>query len=510
MSERTPMLRADQAVARILAESDPEDEVYSRVLEAIGQWLGWELGAIWELAPGAEALECLEVWRSPTAWAGAGDFAATTRTARLVAGEGLPGRVLGSGTPSWIVEFASESDFPRARRAALDGVHSAVCFPIRSARQILGAIEFFSSERREPDPELLETMASLGSQIGQLLERHRAEAIAREAATRHRATVEAALDCIVTIDEHGRVVEFNPAAEQTFGYRADETIGREMAELIIPPALRERHREGFARCVETGQGSLLGTRVEITGMHSDGHEFPVELTITRISTPGPPRFTGFVRDITERKRAEDALRASRRRIVEAADTARRRIERDLHDGAQQWLVNVGLALRMARAQLDEDPQQARELVDEAMADLVHATSELRELARGIHPAVLSDGGLGPALGGLIRSSKLPVTLTAVPGERFPPQIEIAAYFVVAEALTNVARYSEASRASVTVSHGDGRLVVEVRDDGRGGADPEQGSGLRGLTDRVTALDGDLELVSPPGEGTLLRASFPCE
>jgi PAS domain S-box-containing protein len=388
-------------------------------------------------------------------------------------------------------------------------VHSAVCFPIRSARRIIGAVEFFTSDRREPDAELLETMAMLGSQIGQLVERRRAEALALEAALNQRATVAAALDCIITIDDKGRVLAFNPAAEHTFGYTADEAIGREMAELIVPPSLRERHREGFARCVKIGGGALLGKRVEITGMHADGHEFPVELTITRVGVPGPPRFTGFVRDITERRLADDELRASRRRIVEAGDAARRRIERDLHDGAQQWLVNLGLTLRMARGQLGKDPDQARTLIEEALDDLEHATSELRELARGIHPAVLSDGGLAPALRALVKAAKVPVDLAAVPAERFEEQVEAAAYFVVAEALTNVVRYSGASAATVGLMRDDGLLLVEVRDDGRGGADPERGSGLRGLDDRVAALDGTLELVSPPGEGTIIRASIPC-
>jgi PAS domain S-box-containing protein len=509
MSEHAPTLRADQAVARILAESDRVEEHYPQVLAAIGGSLGWELGAIWELPHGADALSCLAVWCSGNAWEGAQEFADVTREARLVAGEGLPGRVLGSGEPTWIVEFSNHDDFPRARRAALAGVHSAVCFPIRSASRIIGAVEFFTSERREPDPELLDTMAMLGSQIGQLVERRRAEALALEAAHNQRATVEAALDCIITIDETGRVLAFNPAAERTFGYTAEQAIGREMAELIVPPSLRKRHREGFARCVKLGGGDLLGTRVEITGMHADGHEFPVELTITQVGVPGPPRFTGFVRDITERKRAEDELRASRRRIVEAGDAARRRIERDLHDGAQQWLVNLGLTLRMVRGQLDTDPEQARTLIDEAMEDLAHATSELRELARGIHPAVLSDGGLAPALRTLAKTSKLPVELEAAPRERFEQQIEAAAYFVVAEALTNVARYSGASSATVALTRDGDRLVVEVRDDGRGGADPQRGSGLRGLADRVAALDGTLELESPPGEGTVVRAVIPC-
>jgi signal transduction histidine kinase len=172
-------------------------------------------------------------------------------------------------------------------------------------------------------------------------------------------------------------------------------------------------------------------------------------------------------------------------------------------------VNLGLTLRMVRGQLDTDPEQARTLIDEAMEDLAHATSELRELARGIHPAVLSDGGLAPALRTLAKTSKLPVELEAAPRERFEQQIEAAAYFVVAEALTNVARYSGASSATVALTRDGDRLVVEVRDDGRGGADPQRGSGLRGLADRVAALDGTLELESPPGEGTVVRAVIPC-
>jgi PAS domain S-box-containing protein len=475
MTGGAPTLRADQTVARILAETALGEEIYPLVLAAIGESLGWELGAIWERPPRGDGLSCQEVWCSEHAWPGAEEFAEVTRSARLVAGQGLPGRVLATGEPAWIVEFSNHDDFPRARRAALAGVHSAACFPIRSARRIIGAMEFFTSERREPDPEQLETMASLGSQIGQLVERWRAEALALEAALNQRATVAAALDCIITIDERGRVLEFNPAAEQTFGYSANEAAGREMAELIVPPSLRERHRRGFEQCVTTGEGALLGTRVEITGMRSDGSEFPVELTITRVGVPGPPRFTGFVRDITERKRAEDDLRASRRRIVEAGDAVRRRIERDLHDGAQQWLVNLGLSLRMARADVEDDPVRAAALLDEAMSDLQQATAELRELARGIHPAVLVDGGLGPALRGLAKTSKLPVEVAEIGPERFPQQVEAAAYFVVAEALTNVARYSGASHASITLSRADDRLLVEVSDDGRGGrirsADP---------------------------------------
>jgi PAS domain S-box-containing protein len=505
-----PVALADRAVARILAETAAEETLYPQVLAAIGRTLGWDLGLIWEApAAGDGPLRCVEVWCSPSAGNGAARFAATSLHTVLDRSQGLPGQVWATGDASWVVDFASHADFPRAAEAAATGMRSAICSPVRSAGGILGAFELFSSSTREPDAELLDAMASLGSQIGQVVERRRAESRAREAGERHRAIVDAALDCIITIDENGRVLEFNPAAERTFGYSAREAVGRDMGELIVPPALRERHREGFARCVRDGSGRLLNRRIEITGMREDGSEFPVELTITRIDVPGAPSFTGFVRDITERRLAEAELRASRTRIVEAADEARRRIERDLHDGAQQRLVNVTLGLRLAHAQLGEIPSETGVLLEEAMRELTSATAELRQLARGIHPAVLSDGGLKPAIAGLVSGAQTRIKIEEVPAERFAPNVEAAAYFVIAEALTNVARYAEASEAAVAVRREGERLLVEVRDDGRGGADPDAGSGLRGLADRLAAMEGELNLESPPGQGTTVRASIPC-
>jgi signal transduction histidine kinase len=195
--------------------------------------------------------------------------------------------------------------------------------------------------------------------------------------------------------------------------------------------------------------------------------------------------------------------------VETADAERRRLERDLHDGAQQRLVSLALGLRLARSKLGPESDQAGALLDEAIEELSDATEELRELARGIHPAVLSDRGLDAALVALAGRARLPVELNETPGERLPPPVESAAYFVVAEALTNVARYAQASRADVRVARANGRLVVEVSDDGVGGADPGRGSGLRGLADRVSALDGQLQVDSPSGRGTVVRADIPC-
>lgn len=203
------------------------------------------------------------------------------------------------------------------------------------------------------------------------------------------------------------------------------------------------------------------------------------------------------------------LRASRTRIVEAGYEERRRVERNLHDGAQQRLVALTMSLRLVRAGLDSDPKAAAELLDEAMEELNEATRELRELARGIHPAVLSDRGLEAALSGLADRSPVPVEILETPPERLPAPVESATYFVIAEALTNVARYAEAESATVRVSRANGTVEVEVRDDGLGGADPAAGTGLRGLEDRVSALEGRLLISSPDGGGTTVVARIPC-
>jgi signal transduction histidine kinase len=209
-----------------------------------------------------------------------------------------------------------------------------------------------------------------------------------------------------------------------------------------------------------------------------------------------------------RARIEE-LQASRARIVQAGDEERRRLERDLHDGAQQGLVALALNLKLARASFDRDPDAALGLIDDAITELNETTAELRELARGIHPAVLTDRGLGAAVSALAGRASVPVEVGALPADRLAAPVESTAYFVVAEALTNVTRYAQASHAEVEIGRDNGTLVVEVRDDGVGGADPGRGSGLRGLGDRVAAVDGRLRVTSEPGTGTVVHAEIPC-
>jgi signal transduction histidine kinase len=207
--------------------------------------------------------------------------------------------------------------------------------------------------------------------------------------------------------------------------------------------------------------------------------------------------------------AYEKLAASRARLVEVGDAERMRLERNLHDGAQQRLVSVALELSMVAAKLESDPRAAREVLTEAQDELGRGLAELRELARGIHPAVLTERGLGPALDALLARAPLPIEITELPEGRLTAPVEAAAYYVVAEAVTNVGKYARASSATVSISRSNGTATVSVSDDGVGGADPARGSGLRGLAARVEALNGHLDVDSAPGRGTRIRAEIPC-
>jgi signal transduction histidine kinase len=219
-------------------------------------------------------------------------------------------------------------------------------------------------------------------------------------------------------------------------------------------------------------------------------------------------FTDLVALALANAEAQTALTASRARIVAATDTARRRIERDLHDGAQQRLVALALQLRTTQAAVPPEAAQLAEELDGVADALTDVLDELREIARGIHPAVLAEGGLRPALKALARRSAVPVVLDVQTTARFPEPIEIAAYYAVSEALTNTAKHAHATVADVQVTTLDDVLRVSVRDDGRGGADVTRGSGLIGLRDRIETLGGRLSLDSPPGAGTTVRLTLP--
>jgi PAS domain S-box-containing protein len=308
--------------------------------------------------------------------------------------------------------------------------------------------------------------------------------------------------------------------ERISGFPADNFVASARRTLmsVIHPDDRDRVRAAVATQASEEEPFVLEYRI----VRADGQ---VRWVLDRgqlITGPGGRLWMdGAIFDITDRRAAEEALRAreieaarteeiraSSARIVAAADAARRKIERDLHDGAQQRLVSLALDVRVARSRVERDPAAAGPLLEALAEELAGATAELRELARGIHPAVLTDRGLAPAVEALAGRSSFPVEILETPGERLPEIAETTAYFTVSEALANVAKYAQASRATVRLAREDGALVIEVADDGVGGAAASPGSGLSGLQDRLSACAGTLEVVSPPGEGTLVRAVVP--
>src|SRR5438477_7563688 len=286
-------------------------------------------------------------------------------------------------------------------------------------------------------------------------------------------------------------------------YRATHEGGRidDYAELAGEAARLTRLR-GYRSAVMapiTADGRLWGT---LAVFSASANHFPADAE-QRLAD-----FTNLVALALESAEVHDQLTASRARIVEASLAERRRLERNLHDGAQQRLVTLAVHLRLAQETLREDPATAEAMLASVGEDLKLALEELRELARGLHPAVLNDRGLEPALQSLSNRAPFPVTMVGVPSHRLDEGVEAALYYVVAESLTNAAKHADASEARVEMTRADAGGVVTIGAHGRGGADVTGGSGLRGLADRIEALGGRFELESPSGGGTLVRATLP--
>ncbi len=345
------------------------------------------------------------------------------------------------------------------------------------------------------EPELLESIAT-AARIA--LERDKLLVEVRARAERYRALLRAMPDLMFRISREGRYLGYSAPSDR-------DLLVKQVEGLTVWDRLPAELAD---RVMEAGRAALDGTEVSVIEYALD---FPggTRHYEGRFAASGEDEFLMIVREITERKHQQQELEASRARIVAAGDEARRKLERNLHDGAQQRLVSISLSLRLIQAQLRKDPDGAQKLLEASRTELAQALEELRELARGIHPAVLTDRGLEAALEMLAARSPLPIKIEGPDGD-LPPSVEAAAYYVVSEALANVTKYAQASSVEVTVDRKNGYALVEVADDGVGGADPGVGSGLRGLADRVASLSGKLDIDSPPGGGTRVRAEIPLE
>lgn len=348
------------------------------------------------------------------------------------------------------------------------------------------------------------------------------ESEVRESEARKAAMLESAIDAVVAIDHRGVITEFNPTAERIFGYSRGEVIGRPMADLMVPPSLRERHRRAFARYLATEESTILGRPIEITAMRADGTEFPVELAIARIDLPGPPSFTGYIRDISNRKRREGALQDSldrRRRLeallVHAQESERKRIAWDLHDDSIQAMTAVALRLKAFRRRVAQDPDFAAHL-DELEKVVREAIGRLRGLLFELRPVVLDREGLVAALRQYLETLEpegISISLEARLRIEPPPETRVLLYRLAQEALMNVRKHARAERVEVTVEErGDG-VALRIRDDGAGFSPEHQPVrtghlGLLAMRERAEVFGGWCRIESAPGSGTTVDVWVP--
>ena len=357
--------------------------------------------------------------------------------------------------------------------------------------------------------------------------RKQAEAELKESELRGTAIVRAALDCIITIDSHGTIIEFNPAAEKTFGYLREHVIGRDVAATIIPPAMRGDHHRGLKRYLATGEGSYLGRRVEVTAIRSDGSEFPVELTITPVKLRDQTIFTAYLRDITRQKWAEQELRrftdemqAVSRRLVEMQEIERRALANELHDLVGQKLTALGINLNVVQLESAASmTTRSAERLQESLNLVSDTVESIRDVMIALRPAVLDDYGLAPALRSYAAqfAKHTGVAVTVIEdgtARRLQANAEATLFRIAQEALTNVARYARVERATVTMRTLPGSTRLTIVDDGCG-FDPstahrtarDHGWGLMIMKERAAALGAELIVESAPGRGTRIAVTL---
>ena len=454
-------------------------------------------------------------------------------------GDTITVRVVDSGAPARIDSAADlRTEFARERWREL-GIEASIAAPVVVGGRVWGVV---STSRTEPTPfppgaeQRLGDFAALVAQAiaNAEAQREAAELAGEQAALRAVATLVAAgrkerevLDAAAS--GAGRLLDSESVALLRWEGVHDEVVvvggwddgsgpplepgsryhpGPDSATIrVLETGLstrsNESSRERGERCAISApvivNGRLVGA---FTAFRPEGQPFPPGADVRLRS------FADLVAQSIVNVRAQEEMRAAAARIVRASDEAREKLERNLHDGAQQRLVSVSISLRLALGKLPPDAEDSRLLLAAASEELTHAIDELRELARGIHPALLTERGLGPALEALASRTPLSVSVENELSARLPLPVEAAVYYIVSESLSNVVKHASASTAEVRVSRQDGIARIEVTDDGVGGAELGRGTGLRGLADRVEALDGRLHIVSPPHAGTRVWAEIP--
>jgi PAS domain S-box-containing protein len=509
-------LSLDAAISHILVEAATPNEAAPRILRAICEKTGWEWSALWDMDTQANVLRCASVWH-PHGTA-ALSFEAQTWQQTFAPGVGLPGRVFATRQAHWIEDLAQDDNFPRVAAALKEGLRSGLGFPILLGSEVIAVIEFFSRTPRRPDRAQLQMLATLGGQLGQLIERKRAEQALRESETRFRTLAETASDAIITIDGTGTIVFVNQATEKVFGYAAAELLGQDLT-MLMPEYLRRLHSAGLARYQETGKRHIHWEALELPGLHRDGHEFPLEISFGEFARAGQRYFTGIARDITERKRAEEALRKAREERLRELERVRRRIATDLHDDIGSSLTQISILSEVLRQRLDGNQTAAaeplemiasasRELVD-AMSDIVWAInpqkdhlSDLTQRMRRFAADSLTARNIRFQL--LLPEADADVPLGA--------NLRREVFLIFKESINNIVKHSACSAARIELSFADGYLKLCLSDDGRGfdTTRESEGHGLMSMRDRAYGIGGTLELHSQAGAGTAVTLQVPLE
>ena len=467
----TPYRRAVQrlatqnAITTVLAESADIEAAAKPLLRAVGESLDWEVGGFWLVDQHAGVLRCVDTWSLPRFERGG--FIREMRETAFSSGQGLPGRVWSLRKPAWIPDVTRDDNFARAKLAVEDRLHAGFAFPIVLGGDVLGVAEFFSHRILEPDRELLQMTAGIGAQIGQFVERRRAEKSLRDSERTLRQVLDSALDAVIGIDADGMIQAWNQQAATTFGWTAEAAIGRRLSELIIPERFRDAHEHGLTEARRTGEGRVIGRRIEIEAIDKDGNEFPVELAITSTRAGAAYTFNAFARDISARRHRDqmkdDFLAFASHELRSPLTTV---------SGLAKWLEKQTLVAEPltedARGAIETLSAESERLVQmvELFLDLTRIDSDrlVMEMDTVDLPELLMEEAA------LVSARHPHVDVQVVLGE---PELMISSDAirlrqVLVNLLDNAAKYAGAApHVTVTLERQPVSAVISVADDGPG-------------------------------------------
>jgi len=552
---------AQYAATRALGTAANLSEAGPEILAAICRSLEWSVGILWEFDRQEHALRFTASWEAHGSRTQR--FVRGSATTTFLEGIGLPGRVLESASPAWVVDVQEDSNFPRISLAHQVGLRAAFAFPIVSDGGVLGVMEFFSTVREAPDRDLLDMLGSIGSQMGQFIERKRNEDERRKSEQRIRRIIDTSLEAVVTMDAHGIITGWNPQAEVTFGWQREEAVGRRMSDTIIPPEYRTAHERGLQHFMATGEGKVVNKRIEISALRRDGQRFPIELAICPLQLEDGWAFSAFIRDITERKENEIERKSAREALERSFQDLELRVQErteELHKAKEsaerasraksEFLANmsheirtplngvIGMTGLLMQEDLTPDQREYAQMIKtsgEALLSVVNDILDFSKIEAGkfelesidFEPRAMFEEALELVAPDAHRKN---LELTSDIDAEFPLQVEgdpARLRQILLNLLSNAVKFTERGevklRACQQLSNSGGtEIYVEVCDTGIGISEEVQsqlfqsftqadssttrkyggtGLGLAICKELVQRMGGRIGLVSQPGHGS---------